>query len=148
MGLSPLSGGLRIDTKQWGGLACGEASPRIEEKPYAAYFATAYQGKHEGIMFGPQFPALEPYNFMAQYLPGEPKNQSHVNDGVLTACIGQKRGLFTYMGVKALHDYVHSPLQFSADDRAAGIVPIPVQYNTGTYTVTRDNVDLFLRQKG
>ena len=57
---------------------------KVEEKPYAAYFSTAYQGKYEGIMFGPQLPALDPYNFMAQYLPGEPKNQSHVNDGVLT----------------------------------------------------------------
>ena len=36
------------------------------------------------LMFGPQLPALDPYNFMAQYLPDEPKNQSHVNDGVLT----------------------------------------------------------------
>ena len=57
---------------------------KVEEKPYAAYFATAYQGKYEGMMYGPQFPALDPYNFMAQYLPGEPKNQSHVKDGVLT----------------------------------------------------------------
>jgi ABC-type transport system substrate-binding protein len=57
---------------------------KVEEKPYAAYFATAYQGKYEGLMFGPQLPALDPYNFMAQYLPDEPKNQSHVNDGVLT----------------------------------------------------------------
>jgi ABC-type sugar transport system substrate-binding protein len=67
-----------------------------------------------------------------------------VKDGILTACVGQKRELFTYMGVKALYDYVHSPLRFSRDDRAAGIVPIPVNFNTGTYTVTRANVELFL----
>ncbi len=59
----------------------------VNEKPYAAYFATAYQGKYEGLMMGPQFPALDPYNFLAQYLPGEPKNQSHVNDGTLTDMI-------------------------------------------------------------
>jgi peptide/nickel transport system substrate-binding protein len=55
----------------------------VVEKPYAAYFASAYVGKYEGMMIGPQFPALDPYNFMAQYLPEEPKNQSHVNDPVL-----------------------------------------------------------------
>lgn len=66
--------------------------------------------------------------------------------GVLTACVRQKRELFTFMGVKALYDYVHSPLRFTSNDAAAGIVPIPVNYNTGTYTVTRDNVDLFLKE--
>jgi peptide/nickel transport system substrate-binding protein len=53
---------------------------KVVEKPYAAYFATAYQGKQDAMMFGPQFPALDPWNFMAQYLPDEPKNQSHVKD--------------------------------------------------------------------
>jgi peptide/nickel transport system substrate-binding protein len=60
---------------------------KVVEKPYAAYFATAYQGKYEGLMMGPQFPALDPYNFLAQYLPDEPKNQSHVKDGPLTDMI-------------------------------------------------------------
>jgi peptide/nickel transport system substrate-binding protein len=59
----------------------------VVEKPYAAYFASAYVGKYEGMMFGPQFPALDPYNFIAQYLPDEPKNQSHVKDPVLTDLI-------------------------------------------------------------
>jgi ABC-type sugar transport system substrate-binding protein len=67
--------------------------------------------------------------------------------GILTACIGQKRELFTYYGVKALHDYVHASLKFTADDPRAGLYPIPVNYNTGTFTVTRENVDLFLSQK-
>src|SRR5262249_13105907 len=74
----------------------------------------------------------------------QPQHLRLIQEGVLTACVGQKRELFTYMGVKALYDCVHSPLHFSADDRAAGVAPIPVNYNTGTYTVTRDNVDLFL----
>ena len=59
----------------------------VNEKPYAAYYASAYQGKYEGLMMGPQLPALDPYNFLAQYLPGEPKNQSHVNDAALTDMI-------------------------------------------------------------
>ncbi|HZE98845.1 MAG TPA: substrate-binding domain-containing protein [Planctomycetota bacterium] len=71
-----------------------------------------------------------------------------LKEGVLTACIGQKRELFTYYGVKALYEYVHASLQTTADDRRAGVSPIPVNYSTGTYTVTRDNVDFFLKGKG
>jgi ABC-type sugar transport system substrate-binding protein len=67
-------------------------------------------------------------------------------EGVLTVLVGQKRELFTYLGVNALFQIRHSPLKFTSNDRAAGIWPIPVQYNTGAYTVTRDNVDLFLKQ--
>jgi ribose transport system substrate-binding protein len=85
---------------------------------------------------------------VATCVEAEPQHLRLLKEGVLTACVGQKRGLFTYMGVRALFDVVHSPLTFSADDRAAGVVPIPINYNTGTYTVTRDNVDLFLRPRG
>jgi ribose transport system substrate-binding protein len=67
-------------------------------------------------------------------------------EGVLTVLVGQKRELFTYLGLKALFEVRHSPLKFTSNDRAAGIWPIPVNYNTGAYTVTRDNVDLFLKQ--
>jgi putative NADPH-quinone reductase len=63
----------------------------------------------------------------------------------LTACVGQKRELFTYYGVKVLHDIVHSPLKFTANDKAAGVTPVPVILNTGTYTVTKENVDHFLK---
>jgi ribose transport system substrate-binding protein len=71
-----------------------------------------------------------------------------LKEGVLTACIGQKRELFTYFGVKALYDHVHSTLKLTADDRRAGVWPIPVNYNTGTFTVTGENVDIFLGKKG
>jgi ABC-type sugar transport system substrate-binding protein len=85
---------------------------------------------------------------IATCVEAEAQHLRLVKEGVLTACVGQKRELFTYMGVKALYEVVHSPLRFSADDAAAGIVPIPVNYNTGTYTVTRANVDYFLRPRG
>jgi len=66
-------------------------------------------------------------------------------EGVLTVLVGQKRELFTYLGVKSLFEIKHSPIKFTTNDRAAGIWPIPVNYNTGAYTVTRENVDLFLK---
>jgi ABC-type sugar transport system substrate-binding protein len=71
-----------------------------------------------------------------------------LQEGVLTACIGQKRELFTYYGVKALHDYAHATVPITPNGRDAGISPIPVNYNTGTFTVTRANVDQFLAGKG
>jgi ribose transport system substrate-binding protein len=64
-----------------------------------------------------------------------------LREGVLTACVGQNRELFTYMGVKVLHEIAHSPFRFTPAERAMGRTPVPVNYNTGTYTVTRENVD-------
>jgi ribose transport system substrate-binding protein len=71
-----------------------------------------------------------------------------VEEGILTACIGQKRELFTYCGLRALYDYAHSPVQITPAGRRAAISPIPVNYNTGTFTVTRDNVSAFLAGEG
>jgi ABC-type sugar transport system substrate-binding protein len=85
---------------------------------------------------------------VATCVEAEEQHLRLLRDGVLTACVGQKRELFTYFGVKALHEVAHATLRLTDDDRRAGITPIPVNYNTGTYTVTRDNVDLFLAGKG
>jgi ribose transport system substrate-binding protein len=68
-----------------------------------------------------------------------------IKEGVMAAAVMQKRKLFTYQGVKALFEVVHSPLRFTTDDRRAGIAPIPVNYSTGTFVITRDNVDFFLK---
>jgi ABC-type sugar transport system substrate-binding protein len=67
-----------------------------------------------------------------------------ISEGALAAGIGQKRELFTYQGVKALFEVVHSRLRFTPNDKKAGLTPIPVYYNTGTFTVTQTNVDFFL----
>jgi ABC-type sugar transport system substrate-binding protein len=68
-----------------------------------------------------------------------------IKEGVMAASIMQKRKLFTYYGVKALFDVVHSTRRFTADDRRAGITPIPINYSTGTFQITRENVELFLK---
>jgi len=82
---------------------------------------------------------------IATCVEAEEQHLRLVKEGILTAAIGQKRELFTYMGVKALFDINHSPLKFTSDDKKAGVVTIPINYNTGTYTVTRENVSLFLK---
>jgi ABC-type sugar transport system substrate-binding protein len=81
---------------------------------------------------------------IATCVEAEEPHLRFLKEGLLTACIGQKRALFTYLGVKSLFDLNHSPIKFSKNDKAAGILPIASNYNTGTYTVTRETVDFFL----
>ena len=75
----------------------------------------------------------------------EPQQIRFIREGVLTASVGQKRELFTYQGVKALFDVVHNSLHFTGNDAQAGITPIPSYYDTGTFLIDRDNVDVFLK---
>ena len=47
------------------------------------------------MTFGPQTPFLEPDNFLfGQYYPGEPKNQSHINDPVVADLLVRQRRTF------------------------------------------------------
>jgi ABC-type sugar transport system substrate-binding protein len=82
---------------------------------------------------------------LATCVEAEEPHLRFLKEGVLTACVGQKRALFTYIGVRALYDLNHSPIKFTNNDKAAGVVPIAANYNTGTYTVTRETVDFFLK---
>lgn len=81
---------------------------------------------------------------LATCVDSDPQQLRMIEEGILTASVGQKRALFTYQGLKALYDVVHNRLRFTADDRTAGISPIPVYYNTGTFLVTRENAGAFL----
>lgn len=67
-----------------------------------------------------------------------------VKDGALVAAVGQKRQFFTYYGVKMLYDYNHSKIQFTNDDKKAGITNIPTKITTGFVIATKDNVDLMI----
>jgi ABC-type transport system substrate-binding protein len=65
---------------------------RLETKEYGAYIATCFNGNFPSLTFGPQTPFLEPDNFpFAQYYPGEPKNQSHINDPVVADLLVRQR---------------------------------------------------------
>jgi len=75
----------------------------------------------------------------------EPVHLKLIKEGVIIAAIGQKRELFTYLGLRVLFDLNHSPLKFTANDRKAGIFAAPEIINTGSYTVTRENVEVFLK---
>jgi len=81
---------------------------------------------------------------VATCVDAEPQHLQLLKDGVLTACVGQKRELFTYLGVKALFEVNRNRIKFTKDDKQLGIAPIPENYYTGTYTVTQENVDFIL----
>ncbi len=82
---------------------------------------------------------------VATCVDGEAQILQLVKEGVLTAAVCQKRELFTYYGLKALYDLVHSQIKFTPDDKSLGVFPAPASINTGTYTVTRENVEPLLR---
>ncbi|HET8579190.1 MAG TPA: ABC transporter substrate-binding protein, partial [Methylomirabilota bacterium] len=68
---------------------------KLDQKEYGAYFATCFVGKFDSMAFGPQTPFLEPDGYLySQYMPGEPRNQSYVNDPVVTDLIIRQRRTF------------------------------------------------------
>ena len=68
---------------------------KVDQKEYGAYIASCFQGKFDAMTLGPQTPFLDPDNFIfAQYYPGEPKNQSHINDPVLADMLVKQRRTF------------------------------------------------------
>jgi ABC-type sugar transport system substrate-binding protein len=81
---------------------------------------------------------------VATCVDAEPQHLQLLKEGVLTACVGQKRELFTYMGVKALFEVNRARVSFTKNDSKLGIAPIPENYYTGTYTVTKENVEYVL----
>ena len=68
---------------------------RLDQKEYGAYASTCLVGKFDSMAYGPQTAFLDPDNFLyGQYYPGEPKNQSHINDPVLTDLLLRQRRTF------------------------------------------------------
>lgn len=74
----------------------------------------------------------------------EAEHLQGVKDGALVAAVGQRRHFFTYYGVKMLYDYNHSKIEFTKDDKAAGITNIPSMVSTGFIVATPDNVDMMI----
>jgi ABC-type sugar transport system substrate-binding protein len=74
----------------------------------------------------------------------EAEHLQGVKDGALVGAVGQRRQFFTYYGVKMLYDYNHSKIQFTKDDKSAGITNIPSMVSTGFIVATPDNVDLMI----
>jgi len=68
---------------------------RLDTKEYGAFIASCYFGQFDSMTYGPQTPFLEPDNFLySMHYPGEQKNQSHVDDPVVTDFLVRQRRTF------------------------------------------------------
>ena len=68
---------------------------KLDQKEYGAYISSCFTGNFPSMTFGPQTPFLEPDSFLyGQYFPGEPRNQSHINDPALADMLVRQRRTF------------------------------------------------------
>jgi ABC-type sugar transport system substrate-binding protein len=125
------------------GVAARVASAMIQSTPDLVGFAGFDSESGPGIGLAVK-EAGKVGQIIVTCVDAEPVHLNLIREGVVTAAIGQKRELFTYLGLRVLFDLNHSPLKFTANDRKAGVFAAPDVINTGSYTVTRDNVDIFL----
>ena len=63
----------------------------LQVQEYGAYVSTTNVGKFEGLAMGPAGIAWEPHTVLyGKFMPGEPRNNSHVNDSRLTAMVKEQ----------------------------------------------------------
>jgi peptide/nickel transport system substrate-binding protein len=68
---------------------------KFDQREYGAFIASCYLGKFDSMTYGPQTPFLDPDNFLfGMYYPGEAKNQSHVDDPIVTDMLIRQRRMF------------------------------------------------------
>ena len=79
---------------------------KLDVKEYGSFIASCYLGKFDSLTYGPQTPFLDPDNFVTgMHYPEESKNQSHVNDPVLTdLLVRQRRALDAAKRRDLLHE--------------------------------------------
>jgi peptide/nickel transport system substrate-binding protein len=67
-----------------------EAELRLQE--YGAYMATTFQGKYEGMVYGPTTGARDPDEpLYTRYAPDQPLNRGYVNDPKMIAMLKEER---------------------------------------------------------
>ena len=79
---------------------------KLDQREYGSFISSCYFGKFDSMTYGPQTPYLEPDSFVfGMYYPGEQKNQSHVDDPVVTdSLIRQRRIADPVKRREVLHD--------------------------------------------
>src|SRR5262252_2416492 len=67
-----------------------EAELKLQE--YGAYMATTFQGKYEGMVYGPTTGARDPDEpLYTRYFPDQPLNRGYVNDPKMAAMLKEQR---------------------------------------------------------
>ena len=66
-----------------------------------------------------------------------------IEDGIIQASVAQKTALMSYLGTKFMYLLNHAPVPVVADNKAAGIIPMPESVDTGTIVINKDNAKFF-----
>ena len=66
-----------------------------------------------------------------------------IEDGVIDASVAQKSALMTYYGTILMDGLKYNPVPIVADNKAAGILPMPEAVDTGVVVINKDNAQYF-----
>ena len=66
-----------------------------------------------------------------------------IEDGVIDASVAQKSALMTFYGTILMDGLKYNPVPIVADNKAAGIVPMPEAVDTGVVVINKDNAKYF-----
>ena len=66
-----------------------------------------------------------------------------IQDGVIDASVAQKSALMTYYGTVLMDGLKYNPVPIVADNKAAGILPMPEAVDTGVVVINKDNAQYF-----
>ncbi len=75
----------------------------------------------------------------------EPELLGLFQEGVIQLLVCQKRELFTWYGAQFLFNMAHKINTLTDNDFQSGISNIPHKVNTGSFVVTKDNIEHFIK---
>jgi ribose/xylose/arabinose/galactoside ABC-type transport system permease subunit/ABC-type sugar transport system substrate-binding protein len=70
-----------------------------------------------------------------------------IQEGVVDASIAQRTYLMSYMALQMLYDLRNDRIHFTKDWKKVGVNPLPINVDTGTFVITKANVDQFRRKQ-
>ena len=68
-----------------------------------------------------------------------------IKEGVISASVAQQTALMPYYAVQILYNLVNSKVAITSNNKAAGVLGIPVTVDTGAITIDSSNYKLFKR---
>ncbi len=68
-----------------------------------------------------------------------------IKEGVISASVAQQTALMPYYATQILYNLVNSKVAITSDNKAAGVLGIPVTVDTGAITIDSSNYKLFKR---
>ena len=66
-----------------------------------------------------------------------------IEDGTIDASVAQQSAMMTFVGSMLMHGLQNNPVPIVADNKAAGVVPMPESVDTGVVIINKDNASLF-----